>query len=166
MTIAALVISLLALAVAVAAAWYTRRQAKAASGTLALEEARRHDEVVPRISGEVERLKHAAPYARLCLRLETSPALTELRVRLLDAPVDVQFSSGQLGIDTSSRSPHHEAFAPVHNGVALKPFDRATWQLELNDVSQQRLQIQADAAVGDEWWSVLVTVDVPPPTPN
>ena len=85
---------------------------------------------------------------------------------LLDAPVDVQFSSGQLGIDQSMRSPYHEAFAPVRDGVALKPFDRATWQLELNDHSEQPLRVQIDTAVGDERWSVLVPVDVPPPPSN
>ena len=165
-TIAALVIAVFALVVAAAAAWYTRRQARAASETFALERARRHDELTPRFSGEVERLQYSSPYARLRLRLETPKALTELRVRLLDAPVDVQFSSGQLGIDQAMRSPYHEAFAPVRDGVALKPFDRATWQLELNDQSERPLRVQIDTAVGDERWSVLLPVDVPPPPSN
>jgi hypothetical protein len=52
MTVAALVLSVVAILVAAASAWYARRQAVSAEGAREIEAARRHDELHPILVGE------------------------------------------------------------------------------------------------------------------
>ena len=52
MTVAALVLSVVAIVVAGVSAWYTRRQAASAEGVRRIETARRHDELRPILVGE------------------------------------------------------------------------------------------------------------------
>ena len=167
MTVAALVISVFALVASGASVLYTRRQAKTATEATELDRARRHDELTPQFTGEIEWMQHSHPYARLRLRLQTPQALTDLRVRLLEAPIDTQFTRGQIGVDPAARFPIHEAFAQVvGDGPALAPFNRATWQLELNDPAPQLLRVQVEATIGDDRWTVQVPLQVPPSPAN
>lgn len=161
-TVAAFVISVLALLVSGASVLYTRRQAAASSEAIKLDRARRHDEMTPQFTGEIEWLQHSHPYARLHLRLQTAQALTGLRVRLLEAPVDTQFSRGQIGVDPAAHFPIHEAVAQASDRPALAPFDRATWQLELNDPTPLLLRVQVEATIADDSWTVQVPLRVPP----
>lgn len=162
MTVAALVLSILAIILAGASALYTRKQAIAATATATIETDRRHDELTPRFTALVEPMPHSHPYYKLRLRLDTPQPLTALRVRLLNAPVDVQFTNGQHGTDPGARSPIHEAFAVPENGIALRPHDHATWQVELNSVPDGGLRLQVDAEARGGVWQVPVSVPTPP----
>jgi len=161
MTRAALLISILALVVAVLSARYTRQQARAAGATAEIDKARRHDELVPRFAAELEPMPNSSLYCRLRLRLDSRQSLTALTVRLLEAPVDVQFTHGQTGTDPRARAPVHEAFAIARSGVALRADEQAIWQIELNSVPNRGLRLQVDAQIGDEVWQVPVTVPIP-----
>jgi hypothetical protein len=169
MTVAALVIAILALIVAGLSATYTRRQAIASSeaatsatATAIIETDRRHDELTPRFTPRLETMANSRPYYRLRLRLDTAEPLTTLGVRLLGAPVDVQFSNGQRGTDPDAHSPVHEAFAVPNDGIALRPYDEATWQIELNSLPNDGLRLQVDAEARGDVWHVPVSVSIPP----
>jgi hypothetical protein len=162
MTVTALVIAILALIVAGMSAMYTRRQAIAADEAATIERDRRHDELTPRFTALLEPMPHSQPYYKLRLRLDTPQPLTAVRVRLLDAPVDVQFTNGQHGTDPGARSPIHEAFAVPENGIALRPNDHATWQVELNSVPDGGLRLHVDAEARGDAWQVPVSVPTPP----
>ena len=157
--------SVLAFVVACLSAIYTKKQAKAAYDMAMIEKARRHDELTPRFTPELEQLPNAGAYQRLHLTLESPRALTMLHVRLIEAPVDVQFSRGVEGTEVGALSPIRTAFAVPHAGIALRPYERATWQIELNSVPERGLRLQVDAAIGDEKWQIQVSVPMPP-TPS
>ena len=161
MTIAALVIAILALIVAGLSALYARQLATAAAETATRDKERRHDELTPRFTAVLEPIANSRPYYKLRLRLDTAEPLTALGVRLLGAPVDVQFSNGQRGTDPDARAPVHGAFAVPNGSIALRPYDDVTWQVELNSFPDDGLRLQVDAEAQGGVWHVLVSVPIP-----
>ena len=161
MTIAALVIAILALIVAGLSALYARQQSIAAAGTATRDKERRHDELTPRFTAVLEPIANSQPYHTLRLGLDTPQPLTALSVRLLGAPVDVQFSSGQQITDPDARSPFHVVSVAPDDGIALRPYNDVTWQVELNSLPVDGLRLQVDAEAQGEVWHVLVSVPIP-----
>lgn len=161
MTVTALVIAILALVVAGLSALYARQQATATAETAARDKERRHDELTPHFTAVLEPMANSQPYFRLRLQLDTPQPLGTLSVRLLGAPVDVQFSSGQLGVDRDARPPIHEASVVSTDDVALRPYDHATWQVELNSRPEVGLRLQVDAEARGDVWRVPVSVLIP-----
>lgn len=156
--VVALIVSILAIAIALVAARYTKVQADAANLTARIEAERRHDELAPRFDVRLESLPRT-PYTKLWLRLTTSTALTGLTVRLLNAPSGLQFTPGVWGVDGRSTAPVVLARAVPEDGLALKPHREIAWQLEGDDWPDgEVLRIEAEAQAGDETWVVLIEV--------
>lgn len=161
MTVTALVLSTLALLVAVVSALYTREQARASRDTARIDTDRRHDELAPKFNATLEQIAHSEPYSKLHLRLDSRTALTAVTVRLMNAPLNLQFTRGIDGIDPTATFPVHTAFAVVHDGIALAPNCVQTWQLEGHEWPAGGLRIEIDAKADDAHWSVSAAVEGP-----
>ena len=162
MAVIALVIAILALIVAGLSALYTRRMSVTEAETAARDKARRHDELTPKFTAELKPMANSLPYRRLRLRLDTQYPLSAVTVRLLGAPVDVQFTSGQVGTESGASAPVHDAFAVPVDGIALRPHEDAVWQIELNSLPEDGLRVRIDAEADDDAWQVVMPVPTPP----
>ena len=158
MTIAALVLSTVALIVAIVSARYAHDQARAATVTAQITTDRRHDELTPTFTATVEPMNHAEPYSKLHVRLDSAESLTAMTVRLVNAPIDLQFTRGQTGTDPAATFPVHTAFAVVRDGIALASHRSHAWQLEGHGWAADRLLIEVDAQTRDDHWIVAVPV--------
>ena len=100
MTIAAFVISVLALLVAAGSGIYARRSAIAAKEVAAIEAARHHKERAPTFEAEIESVNDGG-WFRLWLRVTSAEPLDGIEV-MLDADDGIIFTSGQAGVDTNT----------------------------------------------------------------
>lgn len=170
MAIAALAISVVALIVAAASAFYARKQADAtkeqanAATRMARNDAeRRLEERRPSFAGEIEPMNDGG-WHRLWLRSTSKEALSSVDVEIAEG-YGVQFTSGQHGVDPAERPPVLHARVEDEKGRPrpLGPNDRAAWRVQLPDSRPPRIRLNVSAAAGEEaWTAVSVVVDVPP----
>jgi len=155
MTFAALIVAVIAAVIALASAAYARTQAVAAKGSLKLEQARRKDEMAPRLEA-----KFVSDYS----------GGLELELRLLPGQpplggVQAQIVEGTgVAFDTSPRAPggcgashRHEA---ASEGI-LAPGSTVRWPVTLRRPSSDQIVLEiCDRAC--EGRVSGITVDVPP----
>src|SRR5687767_1144257 len=101
MTVAALIVSIVAILISLGSIVYARQQAQANKKIAQIEQDRRHEERTPRFTAWVEDM---GSWKRLWLRLESSKALTRLAGTLVEAE-GVSFTHSQNGVDPSSPAP-------------------------------------------------------------
>jgi hypothetical protein len=153
MAVAALIISILALAVALASTAYTRKQASEAERIRIIEDARRHEERQPVLRGWIESV-NGGGWHRLWLQLESSEPLSRLKAEIT-ADVGVLFTPSQTGVDHRGYSNNAAWDRPLDTGAC------ACWRVELAEDRAERLQLRVTCSRGEDLWTVLVVVDVP-----
>lgn len=169
MAIAALVISVLALIVAAASAFYAKRQSdsgreQAAAATLTArnDAERRLEERTPSFAGEIEPVNDGRVH-HLHLRLTSKEELSAVAVKITEGN-GVEFTSSQYGVDPAERPPVLHARAEDADGSPLRltPNDRVTWRVQLPDPRPPKIWLKVRAAAGEDTWpAVVVAVDVP-----
>jgi hypothetical protein len=154
MALASLIFSILALLVATASAWFTRRQA-------VIDAERRRDERTPVFSGEIEAV-HAGDtpsWYRLKLRLDSREALLGLSVAIVDSD-GVRFAPSQEGVGSPSPS-------ATAKRESLQPAESAVWQVLLDEQRAGHLQLRIDCRDQSGLkWTVPHRMPVPPPPPR
>ncbi|QCB95037.1 hypothetical protein [Cellulomonas shaoxiangyii] len=171
MDVAALIISAVALLVAALSTLYTRRQARAADETAAIERARRYDERTPELDIEIEPLSRdrLRRHQRLVVRLASSEALTGVDVEIHDAP-GLSLSPDQDGVIAGAPGPIVKGSRRARPGeVLVSPGQAVTWQTEVTSAGSGRpgrARLVVSAVRGDEVWVIHREVRVPPLPPR
>src|SRR5215813_6269745 len=173
MALAALVLSVVAIAVSAVSVWYTRVSADAAMAVRAIEAGRRLGERRPRLSGNVGRI--GSTY-RLTVTLESDEPLAAMDVRIpYEAGGSLQgvsFAPNISGVyPVSSGQRAYRAFAcdPLSGEPSgLRPRDTAIWKVEVDDKRADTLRLEATCRgeAGEMWDAVLIQAPVDPGPPR
>lgn len=154
MTVASLVVSIVALMAAVASAWFTHAQARAAQHAVTIERERAHDERKPKFAVTFRPLNPGQPvYHQLRVRLMSSTPASIPAIVLLEPRSGVKFTPGIEGVDPGDPS-------PVKAGFHHQPIDvgaEAVWQLEVEDDAASDLMVRITSKIGDETWDAVET---------
>ena len=157
MDIITVVISVIALLVAIPSVIYTRHVAR-------IEGARRHDERVPDVKPSLEhkslgpsdaygdRQNHAY---KLWLTMKSEEALTALHVQILD-PGQLSFTPGVDGAAPGGPT------TSVDYSETLGPGDRIGWQLDNGGRRRVSVELRITCFRGKEQWVVLREATAPP----
>lgn len=158
MTVAALVVSIVALIIALISVVYTRQQAQANKKIAQIEQDRRHEERTPKFTAWIEDM---GSWKRLWLRLESPRSLTRLVGTLVEAE-GVSFTHSQNGVDPSSPAPIKSASWDK----LLEHGESACWSIAFEDdyADKPILRVRCYSDDGDEW-TVSVPFDPPLPGP-
>jgi hypothetical protein len=169
MAIASLVLAIVAVLIALASAVYTARQASAAEGALAIEHARRLEELRPRLSGWIARQSQGDSW--LWVVLVSDEALAKADFRIL-AGQGMRFLVGDAGIDDPFNvfagviaSDRAFAYLPGNRGgvvrQGIRPHRPVSWRTNLIAKPGTIIRI-AVTCVGErkERWDVLLEVEV------
>ena len=157
MDIITVVISAVALLVAIPSVIYTRHVAR-------IEGARRHDERVPDVAVSLEHkpmgpndsLGNAENHGyKLWLTMKSEEPLTGLRVQILN-PRQLSFTPGVDGAAPGGPT------TSVDCSEMLGPGDRTGWQLDNAGRRAGSLELRITCARGDEQWVVLREAKAPP----
>ncbi len=164
MAIASLLVAVLALVIAIASAVYTRRQATASEGVLAIERGRHLEERRPQLSGIVERV--GSDMARLVITLESNEPLAEMQVNIPSGQ-GVTFDRNVYGVHpVRPGNVALSAFSYDLRGepAGMKPRDSAIWKVDLasEHVYKVRLEATCHGLAGERWDSVMITAPVVP----
>ena len=117
MAVAALVISILALAVASVSALFSKRQTSVAERREAVDAGRRHDERTPSFTGDIESVNDGEWY-RLWLRLTSTEELAHLQIDITESN-GVTFATGQDGVIANGPSLHAESVGGLVSDQAI-----------------------------------------------
>jgi hypothetical protein len=164
MVLASLLVAVLALAIAVASAVYTRRQATASEGVLAIEQSRRLEERRPTLTGKVERVGNGL--TRLVVTLTSNEALVAMEVSIPDGQ-GVTFDRNVYGVHpVRPGNPALSAFAYDLSGepTGMEPRGSMIWKVELAQEHVNSLQLEASChgMAGERWDSVMIAAPVEP----
>jgi hypothetical protein len=164
-TIAAFIVSILALITAGASVLYTRRQAVAAATTARIESHRHHKELTPEIdAGEIE---DRGGWYRLRFQIEKSAPLAKVEAEMVETD-GVSFRGGTNGVTPlqaglPSRAEYLPEFASEH-------FDQLTtgsslyWIIDLADNRSLNLQLRLTChGLNHEKWTLYRSIPVPQP---
>ena len=166
MSVASLIVSVVAVAISAGSVLYARRSAAAAQqsaraseGTLAIERARRLDERRPHLVGQVESV-NGGKWHRLRITLDQySHPLTGLDVTIRQWQ-GIAFNRGVQGV--IAIGPDKEplrafAFDPGGNRTGVKPGDTVMWMVDLakDYPDRLRLDVACHGEGGDRWDLVL-----------
>lgn len=156
MTAASLVISVLALAVAVLAALYARQQAVETARTRQIEEDRRRQELAERVSIQLEDVNDGS-WHRLLLDNGTDRALAAAEVEILDGP-GCWFTPGTNGVETGPSQPQKARL----DAGPLEPGRTYAWRIEFDrsrttGVLRVRVTVSsgADTSTPRTWTKVI-----------
>jgi hypothetical protein len=151
MAVVALIVSVLALLVAGASAWYARSQAHAQAEATGIERDRRQAERRPTFDAEIEDVNDDGGFYRLWLTLTSPEPLDGISVELPPACVFV-FASNISGVRDRRHAESYEG--------EINPGRRACWRIELSgDWKEESLLVEARR--GAAKWGQRVTVKVP-----
>jgi hypothetical protein len=155
MDVAALVISILALAVAVASAAYARRQAQSAKYAVQVEEQRRYQERVPTFAATIEDVSDDGDSYRLRLMLTTLEELEGVEVTL-PRGCSFEFTQHMSGVKSQK--------VAVSTTIRVLPRSNDhAWRVEM--VSESRgtewLIVRAVSSRDSARWTVRVPVEPP-----
>ncbi|MFF4592441.1 hypothetical protein [Amycolatopsis sp. NPDC001319] len=171
MTVAAFVVSIVALLVAGLSVFYTKQQAAAATKTAQLEAARRHDEEQPALTdGEVQP-KNQGGWYRLHFRILHSPALARVEAEIVDTR-GVSFRQGVDGVPPRREGRALDAFyVPEFNRVANKESlgtgDALYWVLEFEEERDKIIHIRLTChAIDGRKWTIHRQVASPRKPPR
>jgi hypothetical protein len=156
MVVAALIVSLLALVVAVVSAVFTGIQAKHTRALAEIEASRRHDEQTPILVARIEGVNRNdvtgdAGWYRLRLRLDSAESLDGLTAEVIGTDA-VSFAPGQVGVEPTIAA-HREP---------LEPGESVCWRVELPERDRpraMRLIVRCHRAAA--MWPVRVEAEVP-----
>ncbi|MGW7535713.1 hypothetical protein [Amycolatopsis sp. NPDC054798] len=164
MTVAAFVVSVVALLASGLSALYARRQATAAEQTAKVEAARRHEEERPNISdGEIQR---PGNWYRLYFRLVHTLPLRKVIAEIVDTK-GVSFRQGVNGVPPLRSGKAITAFytpdfAEIPGKESLVAGDGLYWVIELDENPDDKLQIRLTCiADGGREWVMHREVEVP-----
>jgi hypothetical protein len=175
MVIASFAVACVALLIAFASAAYTRTQAVAATGALAIEKARHLEERRPRFSGEIYEVGTMLPPEErspaLRITLETDERLAAVKVRILYgqgvAFQVIHDGHRNQGVVPDESGDALSAFVYDYTGApsGMRPHQSKTWVLEIQPEHADVLRLEATChgMAGEQWDSVLITAPVPPP---
>jgi hypothetical protein len=172
MAVSSLIVSVLALAVAIASAGYARRQVTAAEGAVAIERSRHREERRPRLSGKVEPYDSNFGRSRLVVTLESNEPL---------ADIELTIRSGRASFNVGGRSPRHASwfgdpprrvpsrrpdppYIDSPNTSRINPRESMGWLLNLNG-AEGILQLEATChgLNGEKWESVPIEATIEQP---
>jgi len=167
MTVAALVLSVVAVLVAGASAWYTRRQAVSAEGVRRIESARRQDELRPILVGEYVAASDTRDGQRPGVKLTNNGPLDLDRVDVAVVPAHRAHEAAIEGIYDYRTG----GTAPVHETGRLRRGESWTFDViparhvvdgghELDRSGTATFRCTCHAA-GYEPWEDIVSVDFP-----
>ncbi len=154
MAVAALVISILALAVASVSALFSKRQTSVAERREAVDAGRRHDERTPSFTGDIESVNDGEWY-RLWLRLTSTEELAHLQIDITESN-GVTFATGQDGVIANGPSLHAESVGGLVSDQAI------AWRVQLPENRPQSIRLRVHAYTTDDNWPVPVLVEIPP----
>jgi hypothetical protein len=166
----ALVVSIVALLVAIGSAGYTRRQATAAEGSLTIERERRLEERRPRLTGMFFVSGVNAKQYGLRITLDSDEPLAGLDVTISEEGQGIEFNPRTYGVV----SPHPNELAlrafshDIIGGPAgLKPHSSVTWAASVPEKHPEHVRLDvACHGAGGERWDVVVDADVEPRIAN
>ncbi len=166
MAIAAFILSILAIGIATASAWYTRRQAISTEGVQRTEAARRHDELQPVLIGEYVQASDTRDGQRPWVKLTNRGPLDLDRVEVQAIPAHRADEAAIEGIydhGTGETATVHES-GPIRRGEPWT-FDVIPARDLVDGVNLERGGTAsfrcACHAAGNEPWVVIVSVDFP-----
>jgi hypothetical protein len=170
MALASLLVAVLALVIAVASAVYTRRQATASEGVLAIERSRRLEERRPKLTGKVERVERvgrAETETRLVVTLESNEPLAAIELTI---PVGQGITFRRLDFGgvrpVRPGSAVLAAFSYDIGGgpIGMRPRDSMSWSVDLaqEHVNTLRLEASCHGTNGEQWDSVMIAAPVEP----
>src|SRR5215469_11508084 len=164
MAVAGLVVSILALIVAVASAYYARSQARSASGAPVIGRARHLEERRPRLSGRIERLGSGAH--RLVVTLESDEPIGGLQVAISPAQ-GASFDPNVFGVWPPAKPGEPALTALAYDAssnapASLAPGQSAYWKIVLAAAHASPIKLEADASgiSGERWQSIPIVADV------
>jgi len=168
MTVAALVLSVVAILVAAASAWYTRRQAVSAEGAREIEAARRHDELRPILVGEYVPASDTRDSQRPGVKLTNHGSLDLDRVYVEVIPAHRAHEAAIQGIydhRTGGTAPGQET-GQLRRGeswtVEVIPARKVVdGGHELDRGGVVKFRCTCEAAAENKPWEVIVSVDFP-----
>lgn len=159
----ALVISIVAMLIAGASAFYTRQQAQAARDTAKIDRERRLAETAPDLDATIENM---GGWNRVWLRIKQAEPLTRLDAEIV-AGRGISFSRSVDGVDPSQPYPVLRAFylpSYLRSGAAaLHSGDAACWRVDLQedraDIAHLRVTCHGSA---QERWIVHKELNMAP----
>lgn len=164
----ALVVSIVALLVAVASAGYTRRQATAAEGSLTIERERRLEERRPRLTGRF--FTFGGGQYGLRITLDSDEPLAGLDVTISEDGRGIEFNPRIYGVVPPR--PGELAFRAFSYEITgepagLKPHASIMWAASVPEQHPQHVRLDvACHGAGGERWDVVVDADVEPRIAN
>jgi len=164
MAVAALVLSVVAILVAAASAWYTRRQAASAEGTRRIEAARRHDELAPVLVGEYVEASETREQQRPGMRLTNRGPLDLDRVEVGVIPVHrAAVIEGSTSEDRRDRRHAGDRDAPPRRVLDVRRAARPRRRRGPGRAGPRRhASFRCTCYVaGEEPWTAVVDVDFP-----
>jgi hypothetical protein len=173
MTLASLLVAILALVVAAASAIYTRRQAiytkrqaTASEGALAIERSRHLEERCPRLSGRVERFvtRTRGPVTELKVTLESNEPLAAMELDIL-AGQGVTFGRdvhGVHAVEPGDVALRGFSYGPGGEPAGMQPRRSMTWEVNLSKGHVVTLQMEATChgLAGERWASVMIAAPI------
>lgn len=165
MDVAALVLSIVAVVLAGASAWYTRSQAKwtkrgalESSRLTSIEAARRHDERRPTLEASVEDVNGDMGFLRLQVVLASSEPIDSVTVRIRPSQ-GVRFTPGVSGVPAIGDG----LTARSYSGQITKWARSTAWSIEGIPARPMpgELTIDVTAHVGEEAWESTHRVTMP-----
>jgi hypothetical protein len=151
MVTASLVVSLVAILVAIASTAFTWQQTRIARD-------RQHDEKTPKFTADIETMNpHSdAHWYRMRLRLESLWPLDAIGVLIAEGK-GVHFTRSQKGVDPSASFP-----IPTASHGLLQHGELTIWRVELEQERDPKIQVRVTCRSGkDEPWTVPLLVKVP-----
>lgn len=168
MALASLLISVLAILIAIASVVYSRRQATASEGALAIDRERRLEERRPRLSGKVERVDGGM--TQLKITLESNEPLAKVEITIPSGQgVTFHHERGEtfgVSVRPDCIGPpdafsYHE-FTGEPSGMA--PRESITWRVDLAEMHADTVRLEAICygPAAERWDSVMITAPVEP----
>lgn len=165
MDVAALVLSVVAVVLAGASAWYARSQAEwtkrgalESSRLTSIEATRHHDERQPKLEASVEDVNGDMGFLRLAIVLVSPERIDSVTVRIRPSQ-GVRFTPGVLGVPAVGDG----LVARSYSGQVTKWARSAAWRIESVPAQpmSDELTIDVTAHVGEEAWESTHRVPMP-----
>jgi hypothetical protein len=167
MAVAAFILSVVAIVIAGASAWYTRRQAVSTEGVQRVEEARRHEELSPDLEGRYVETADTREGKRPGVRLTNRGPLDLERVEVAAIPphrANEAVIEGIYDYRTGGTATRHETGmlrlgeAWTFDVLPARDIVEGGHELDRGGIAQFRCRCRAK---GHAPWEVVVSVDFP-----
>jgi hypothetical protein len=170
MTLASLLVAILALVVSIGSAIYVRRQAAAAEGALAIERGRRLEERRPKLNGRVERVvtRSKGPITQLVVTLESNEPLAALELNI-PAGQNVTFDRDVHGVhpvEPGDLALSAFSYSPSGESAGIQPRDSMIWKVNFARGHRNTIRLEATrhGLAGERWDSIMIAAPIEPNT--